>query len=118
MEIGVARYFKTIHAEQRPPTICGLALFLGFNSRQSLLNYEGYDEEFLDTIKKAKMKIELFHEEQLCAQKPTGHIFWLKNFGWVDKQEHEHTVTTREYTKKQLLDMLKAEETKTDAIAK
>lgn len=34
----------------RPPTVTGLALALGFNTRTSLLNYQG-KKEFLDTIR-------------------------------------------------------------------
>ena len=73
------------------PTICGLALFLGFSSRQSLLDYQNRDEYF-DTIKIAKTKIEMMYEQKLHENNCTGAIFALKNLGWSDKQEIDHNV--------------------------
>jgi len=67
-------------------TICGLAYFLGFSSRQSLLDYEK-NIEYSDIIKKAKLRIEMSYEELLLDKSPTGAIFALKNMGWHDKQE-------------------------------
>lgn len=85
-------------------TICGLALALGFNSRQSLLNYEGYSEEFLDTIKKAKLAIETEYESALRSNHTTGAIFALKNFGWTDKREYQHDITPELATVMGLID--------------
>lgn len=69
-------------------TITGLALHLGFNSRDSLIRYQN-DNEFYDTIKKAKLKVELEYEKRLIANGRGGDIFALKNFGWSDKVEVE-----------------------------
>lgn len=44
----VDKYGYPIFIGQRPPTVTGLALALGFKSRQSLLNYGG-KKEFRDT---------------------------------------------------------------------
>jgi len=71
-------------------TICGLAYFLGFSSRQSLLDYEK-NIEFSDIIKTARLRIEMNYEELLLDKSPTGAIFALKNMGWTDKQEIDHT---------------------------
>jgi hypothetical protein len=73
--------------DPKPYTISGLAYFLG-TSRQTLLNYEDRDEYF-DTIKNAKARIEMYVEESLWTPKiASGVIFNLKNnFGWVDKSE-------------------------------
>jgi len=72
------------------PTIAGLAYALDL-TRQSLINYE-VKEEFLDTIKKAKMKVEISLEQRLAGNSVTGSIFNLKNnFGWKDKTETEHS---------------------------
>ena len=72
------------------PTITGLCLHLGFESRQSF-----YDNEkrpgFSYTIKKARLFIEKEYEEMLAIGNTTGAIFALKNFGWTDKTETEHT---------------------------
>lgn len=87
MQKAIDYYFEQEKLSKRPPTICGLALHLGFVSRNSLLDYEGYSKEFFCIIKKAKTRIEQMHEMQLSGtQKPTGHIFWLKNFGWKDEK--------------------------------
>jgi hypothetical protein len=95
----VAEYFdycdtKTMMIGDRvitkPYTISGLALFLDI-SRETLNNYEAIPD-FLDTIKKAKTKIENYVEEMSLngLLNPTVSIFNLKNnFGWKDKTEVE-----------------------------
>ena len=77
------------------PTICGLCLYLGFESRQSFYDYEKKDG-FAYTVKKARMMIEREYEEQLQTGTPTGAIFALKNFDWkdtplIDQSQHTHT---------------------------
>jgi len=67
-------------------TICGLAYYLGFVSRQSLLDYEN-KIEFTDIIKTARLRIEMNYEELLQDRTPTGSIFALKNMGWKDRSE-------------------------------
>lgn len=71
----------------RPLTISGLAVELE-TGRQTLINY-WESEEFFDTIKKAKQRIESWTEEQLYRNtQVTGVIFNLKNnYDWKDKQE-------------------------------
>lgn len=74
-----------------PPTVSGLALYLGFSDRRSLYDYKER-AEYSHTIKKAVTKIEEFAEKQLLSkEKPTGAMFWLKNHGWADKIEQEHS---------------------------
>lgn len=72
-------------------TISGLALYLGFESRQSFYDYEKLPE-FSYIIKKARFKVECSYEKRLDSRNPTGAIFALKNMGWKDKQEVESTV--------------------------
>lgn len=72
------------------PTITGLCNYLGFESRQSFYDYEKRDG-FSYTIKRARLFIEQEYEEMLALGNPTGAIFALKNFGWTDKQEVDHT---------------------------
>lgn len=67
------------------PTITGLCLYLGFDSRQSFFDYE-QREQFSYTIKKTRLMIEVEYEEQLRSGNVSGAIFALKNFGWIDKQ--------------------------------
>jgi hypothetical protein len=76
--------------EPEPPTITGLALYLGFNSRQSLLNYQN-DDGFLDIVTKAKAKVEMAYEKNLHGGKPTGSIFALSNMGWRNEKYIDHT---------------------------
>lgn len=75
------------------PTMSGLADALDM-CRQSLLNY-AEKGEFLDTIKKARIKVEIALERHLYGNSVTGAIFNLKNnFGWKDKQEVENSGIT------------------------
>lgn len=84
LEKAIKDYFSTTPEEEI--TITWLALHLGFNSRQALLNYQSR-EEFNDTIKRAKSKVELAYEKSLRKNWRSGDIFALKNFGWQDKVE-------------------------------
>jgi len=72
------------------PTITGLAIYLGFESRQSFYDYQE-KEQFTYTIKRARLFIENDYEEQLQYGTVTGAIFALKNMGWIDKQEIDNT---------------------------
>ena len=54
MQNDIDNYFKECDASGRPYTVSGLAYALGTN-RQTLLNYEE-NEEFFDTIKRAKAR--------------------------------------------------------------
>lgn len=73
-----------------PATVTGLALFLGFESRQSVYDYEA-NGQFSYIIKNARLRVECEYEKRLStAQSPTGAIFALKNMGWKDKSELEH----------------------------
>lgn len=91
-------YFAQFHAEAttKPelgewrPTITGLCLFCGFESRQSFYAYEK-KEGFSYTIKRARMFIENAYEQLLSSKSATGAIFALKNFDWSDKQEIDMT---------------------------
>jgi len=76
--------------EVEVPTITGLAYFIGFESRQSFYDYEE-KPAFTYTIKRARLFIEKEYEELLQTGNTTGAIFALKNFGWTDKQEIDHT---------------------------
>lgn len=77
---------------EKPPTITGLALALGFTNRQSLLNYQA-KKEFVDTITCAKSRVEKYTEERLFDREGSnGAQFSLRNNfnGWAaDKKEDE-----------------------------
>ena len=79
---------------ERPLTVTGLALALGFNSRQSLLNYQD-KPEFMDTIMRAKAKVEQYAEERLFDKDgANGAKFSLANNfeGWKEKQQIDANV--------------------------
>jgi hypothetical protein len=84
-------YFLDCDKREKPYTIPGLAHYLGFESRFSILNYEG-KPAFINTVKKARTKIESQRVENLVSGRlnPAGMIFDLKNnFDYRDKQELE-----------------------------
>ncbi|MEE9193046.1 MAG: terminase small subunit [Thermodesulfobacteriota bacterium] len=68
------------------PTVTGLALFLGFSSRQSIYDYIG-KEEYSYILKRAVTVIENHHEKRMDGVNVAGSIFVLKNMGWKDKTE-------------------------------
>ena len=75
----------------KPPTITGLALALGFNSRMTLINYADRPE-FMDTITRAKARVEEYAESRLYDKDgANGAKFSLANNlkGWVEKQQLE-----------------------------
>ena len=83
---AIDKYFADCERKDDPLTITGLALALG-TSRQTLINYEKR-EEYFDTIKEAKTRVENYAEKRLYTSSATGPIFALKNFGWVDEKNH------------------------------
>ena len=87
MQIVIDRYFAECEKTERPLTISGLAYALDM-SRQAICDYSE-KSKFLDTIKKAKLKVESSIESGLMkGYNATGCIFNLKNnFGWKDKTE-------------------------------
>lgn len=101
MELKINEYFdncpdkKTVVVglgtiEMPAITITGLCVFLGFDSRQSFYDYEKHPE-FSYIIKKARLRVENYYEKCLQYGNVTGAIFPLKNMGWSDKSEVEHS---------------------------
>lgn len=78
-------YFASCDEENEPITITGLALALN-TSRETLSNYEDKDE-FFDTIKMAKLRVENAYEKRLVRRGNGGDVFALKNFGWKDTKD-------------------------------
>ena len=74
-----------------PPTLTGLALHLGFESRQSVYDYENRKDEFSYTIKRARLLCEHWTEKALLSGNvaPAAGIFVLKNYGWKDEKALE-----------------------------
>lgn len=84
----IDKYFNETPREEL--SITGLALALD-TDRSVLCDYQERDE-FTNTIKKAKLKVENAYELRLIKRGSSGDIFALKNFGWKDKQEIDSNV--------------------------
>lgn len=82
------KYGKPFIINAHPPTVTGLALALGFTSRQALLNYQA-KKAFVDTVLRAKARIEAYAEERLFDRDgQRGAEFSLKyNFRWADEKK-------------------------------
>ena len=90
MDRLVDEYVEDCDLNAKPLTLTGMILHLGLSSRESFDTYKTYDG-FSDSVKRAKLIIENQYETALHANATAGPIFALKNFGWSDKQEHEHS---------------------------
>ena len=96
-EVVLNKYGDPVIVGRKPLTITGLALALGFNSRQALLNYQD-KPEFNDTITRAKAKVEQYAEERLFDKDGSnGAKFSLANNfkGWAEKQQIEADVNNK-----------------------
>lgn len=90
MQSACDTYFKQCTEDTVPATITGLALALGFSTRKSLLDY-AEKVEFVNIVKKARLRVEHEYEKRLFGNSPAGAIFALKNMSWRDTQEIEHS---------------------------
>lgn len=80
---------KTWDREPEFATISGLALFLGFSSRQV------FDDcmrkgKYSETLKRGCLRVEAFYESRLHQHSTSGAIFALKSMGWNEKHETKH----------------------------
>lgn len=85
----VDRYVAECVADEQPITWTGMALALGFTSREAIDEYANYSG-FSDSVKRAKLLVARAYENRLHGNSPTGAIFALKNMGWSDRQELDH----------------------------
>lgn len=82
----VDAYVQKCQSAEAPITWTGVALALGFTSREAIDEYAKYDG-FSDSVKRAKLIVENAYEARLHGNSPTGAIFALKNMRWSDRQE-------------------------------
>ncbi len=68
-----------------PPTLSGLALYLGFDSCESLDNYSATGQ-YATFIKRALLRIETAYEQKLHNGPASGAIFALKKLGWNQRE--------------------------------
>lgn len=87
-EIVLDKSGRPVIVGAHPPTVTGLALALGFRSRQSLLNYQARSKAFDDIITVAKSRCEEYAERRLYDRDGVnGAKFSLTNNfkGWSDR---------------------------------
>lgn len=86
--VATDKYGRPIVLDEKPPTVTGLALALGFASRQALINYQDR-KEFNDTVTRAKSRCEEYAESRLYDKDgANGAKFSLGcNFGWNSGSE-------------------------------
>ena len=71
-------------------TMEGCALFLGFNSRQSLHDYKKR-EEFSGVVERFMLFMQHYHAQRLTfPQGFMGSQFWLKNWGGYSDEVIQH----------------------------
>ena len=80
--------------EPEPATITGLALFLGFSSRQSFDDYE-QKGKFAQLLRRGRLRIEAEYEKKLHDHYTSGPIFALKSLGWNDGKTADTTPVSR-----------------------
>lgn len=85
----IDKYKKYLKENKKPPTIAGLAYYIGID-RKTIWNYKQKDE-FFPTIKDFVDYILMTYEERGLTDSTAGLIFLLKNYGYTDKQEIDHT---------------------------
>lgn len=90
MEQVIDQYFQNCASGGYRPLITGLILFLGFGDKKSFYEY-GERPEFTHLINRARAAVEMSYEEMLQTGTFGGAIFALKNMGWKDKTETEHS---------------------------
>lgn len=81
---------KVCEREPELATISGLALFLGFSSR------EVFDEcmrkgKFSEILKRGCLRVQAVYESRLHQHSTSGAIFALKSMGWNEKHENKQS---------------------------
>ena len=95
LEFAVNEYFSRKESEEKPFTMAGLALSLGFKSAKALSAYELRGEEYADIVEVARTRVEEWKNELLLegGRATNGVIFDLKNnHGWTDRIENKTTM--------------------------
>lgn len=92
LETEIAKYFDQIDEDnkyleiKKPYTLCGLIYYLGFADKSSfydiIKNNKCKESSYL--LKRARLRIENMHEENMSKASCTGSLFVLKNMGWSD----------------------------------
>ena len=87
LEAMIEMYRLDCLTNELPPTVVGMALFLGFSCRASLYDYQtDRGDEFSAVIKKGRAMVEKATLEKAMKTNGAGAIFYLKNLGYSDRQ--------------------------------
>lgn len=91
VETGEERQISHQVCDREPErySTTGLALYLGFSSRQSLYDLSKTTQDFSYIIKRALLVIENMYENKLNGVNVAGPIFALSNMGWKNRQAME-----------------------------
>jgi DNA-packaging protein gp3 len=92
-EAGKITRTKVWDREPEPATISGLALFLGFSSRQMFDACE-HKGKLAQIMRRGRLRIEAEYEKRLHQHSTSGAIFALKSMGWKDGKPDD-TSTSR-----------------------
>lgn len=82
---------------ERPVTVTGLALALGFRSREELIRFKG-KRAYTDELVRALSRVEEYAEEKLFdkGQSAGAKFFLANNFkGWQDKPDNSDDTVQR-----------------------
>jgi hypothetical protein len=80
-------------------TFAGLALHLGFSSRQEMDDYE-LNGKYTEKIKRTRLRVMADYEKKLHVTSSTGAIFALKSQGFSDRPEPKTADDTANITVK------------------
>lgn len=81
-------------------TLSGLALFLGFASRQSMYDYEKKSPAFAYILNRFKLFMTHYHEQKIgWVGSYQGSYAWLKNFGGYSEESTVNQNVTEYKTK-------------------
>ncbi|HVV55694.1 MAG TPA: terminase small subunit [Mucilaginibacter sp.] len=92
----IQQYFESSEEENQtgsePPTLAGLALFLGFESRQDIEVYEN-KPRYAALLKRARLRVEAAYEKKLHTHSSGGAVFALKSMGWNERTDDKTPAT-------------------------
>lgn len=77
-----SKYDTDKHTE--PVTLTGLALYLGFTSKEAFDEYE-QKKHYNEILINARFRVMAYYESRLHYPSPTGAIYALKSMGWEEK---------------------------------
>jgi hypothetical protein len=85
----ITQYFEPTEDENdEPPTLAGLAYFLGFTSRQEYESFEAKGK-YSALLKRARLRIEAAYEKKLHFHSSSGAVFALRTMARNDLADYK-----------------------------